>query len=272
MQCRPDGNFFDRSTEEADMTHWTETLFREQADRYVDFFEQRFEAADEQAEALLALVATEYDADPKTALDLACGTGRHVFAFADRGVDAEGLDFSESFVERARATAAERDLPGSVAFHEHDLRELDEWTGSYDLVTSFWNSLGYYDRETDERILANAHRLLSEEGVLVIETSNKHSDLRDFEPASVSENNRLFVERRDYDVETGRFHTTLDRFDATGEGYEYEYSMEWENRIYAPAVLRELCEDAGFDDVRLFGGFDGETVTLDSDSVVVLAQ
>ena len=32
------------------------------------------------------------------------------------------------------------------------MRELDEVTGSYDLVTSFWNSLGYYDRATDERV------------------------------------------------------------------------------------------------------------------------
>jgi len=254
------------------MTHWTETLFREQADHYVDFFEQRFQAADAQAEAVLDLVATEYDVDPETVLDLACGTGRHVFAFADRGLDAEGLDFSEPFVERARAAAAERDLAGSAKFHEHDLRELDEWTGSYDLVTSFWNSLGYYDRETDERMLANARRLLSEDGVLVVEASNKDSYLANLEPASVSENGLLFVERRDYDVETGRFHTKLDRFDATGEGYDHEYSMEWENRIYAPAVLRELCEDAGFDDVELFGGFDGQRPTLDSDSVVLLAR
>jgi hypothetical protein len=48
--------------------------------------------------------------------------------------------------------------------------------------------------------------------------------------------------------------------------------MEWENRLYAPAVLRELCERAGFEDVRLFGGFDGSGLTLDSMRVVVLAQ
>ena len=28
------------------MTHWTETLFREQADLYVPFFEERFDAAE----------------------------------------------------------------------------------------------------------------------------------------------------------------------------------------------------------------------------------
>ena len=70
---------------------------------------------------------------------------------------------------------------------------------------------------------------------------------------------------------TGRFHTQLDVFDA-GEGYEHDCSMEWENRIYAPAVLRELCEDAGSEEGRPFGGFDGAELTMESDTVVVLAR
>ncbi|MEF8852641.1 MAG: class I SAM-dependent methyltransferase, partial [Haloarculaceae archaeon] len=144
-----------------------------QADRYVEFFEQRFDAADAQAGAVLDLVATEYD--------------------ADRGLDAEGLDFSEPFVERAREYARERGVADRAAVHEHDLRDLDEWTGSYDLVTSFWNSLGYYDRETDERMLANARRLLGEEGVLVVEASNRDFYLANLERSSVSEDEDLFV-------------------------------------------------------------------------------
>lgn len=254
------------------MTHWTERLFKEQSDRYVEFFEQRFDAADAQVEAVLDLVAAEYDADPDSVLDLACGAGRHVVSFADQGLDAEGLDFSEPFVQRAREYASERGVSDRTTVREHDLRDLAEWTGSYDLVTSFWNSLGYYDRETDERMLANARRLLGENGVLVVEASNRDFYLANLERASVSEDDELLVERRDYDPETARFRTQLDRFSVTEEGYDHEYTMEWENRIYAPVVLRELCEDAGFSDVRLFGGFDGSVVSMDSDTVVVLAQ
>lgn len=155
------------------MTHWTERLFKEQSDQYVEFFERRFGAADAQVDAVIDLVATEYDADPDSVLDLACGAGRHVVSFADRGLDAEGLDFSEPFVERAREYARERGVADRTTLREHDLREIDEVTGSYDLVTSFWNSLGYYDRATDERMLANARRLLTEDGVLVVEASNR---------------------------------------------------------------------------------------------------
>lgn len=256
------------------MPHWTERLFREQADLYAEFFAERFDAADEQADGLLAVLADEHGLDPATALDLACGTGRHVLAFADRGVDAEGLDFSPAFVERAREYARDRGLAERATFHEHDLRDLDEWTGSYDLVTSFWNSLGYYDRETDERLLAAANRLLAADGALAVECSNKDFYLASFEESGVSEDEeagRLFVERRDYDVETGRFHTRVDLFDAT-DGYEYVDRLEWENRIYAPAVLRELCERAGFGDVSLYGGFDGCELTMDAETVVVVAR
>ncbi len=254
------------------MTHWTERLFKEQSDQYVEFFERRFGAADAQVDAVIDLVATEYDADPDSVLDLACGAGRHVVSFADRGLDAEGLDFSEPFVERAREYARERGVADRTTLRKHDLREIDEVTGSYDLVTSFWNSLGYYDRATDERMLANARRLLTADGVLVVEASNRDFYLANLERSSVSENEVLFVERREYDPQTGRFHTQLDRFEVTEGGYDHEYSMEWENRIYAPVTLRELCEDAGFADVSLLGGFDGSAVTMDSDTVVVLAR
>ena len=80
---------------------------------------------------------------------------------------------------------------------------------------------------------------------------------------------QLFIERREYDVETGRFHTQLDLFKMPD--YKHMATMERGNRIYVPHVLRELCLDAGFEDIALFGGFEGEDLTIESDTVVALA-
>ncbi|MFB6140657.1 MAG: class I SAM-dependent methyltransferase [Halosimplex sp.] len=224
-------------------------------------------------EDLLELLAGEFDCEPDTALDIACGVGRHALALADRGVEAEGLDFSAEFVERARDRADDRGLADRTAFREADMRDLDEWSGSYDLVTVFWNSLGYYDRDTDEGVLADARALLSDGGVLVVEQSNRDFLLANFDEATVSESDEdLTAYRQEYDPATGRFATTVDLFESTGEGYDYRDTMEWENRLYAPPALRELCEDAGFEDVSLFGGFDGAELTLDSHRVVALAR
>lgn len=254
------------------MSHWTQTLFKDQAGIYTSFFEERFDAADEEVEGLLELLEAEYGLEPETTLDVACGTGRHALAFAKRGCDSEGLDFSREFVDRADENARERGLDDATTFHHEDMRELDDWTGSYDVITVFWNSLGYYGRETDEEIMTELHRLSAEEGVLAIEIGNKDFFIANFEDASASERDgQFFVERRAYDVETGRFRTTLDLFDAS-EGYEHVDTLKWENRLYAAPVLRELCERAGFDEISLYGGFGGEELTLESDTVVLLAR
>ncbi|WP_123538035.1 SAM-dependent methyltransferase [Halosimplex salinum] len=255
------------------MSHWTERLFREQADLFAESFEDVFDAADEQVAALLDLLAEECDCEPERSLDIACGVGRHALALADRGVEAEGLDFSASFVERARERASDRGVADRTAFRHHDMRDLDEWSGEYDLITVFWNSIGYYGRATDERVLADARELLADDGVLVVELSNRDFLLRNFDAATVSESDdRLSVYRQAYDPGTGQFETTIDVFDATGAGYDYVDTMEWENRLYAPPVLRDLCESAGFETVSLFGGFDGSDLTLESERVVALAR
>jgi SAM-dependent methyltransferase len=255
------------------MTHWTEQLYREQADVFAQFFEDRFDRAAEQTNQLLQLLEEKGEIQPASTLDVACGTGGHVVAFAEEGCDAEGLDFSEAFIERAREEAADRDVDDRTQFHVHDMRDLEEFQGSYDLVTNFWNSIGYYDRSTDVEILAELRQLLTNDGVVALEMSNKEFHVRNFESSSVRElDGELHVERKDFDPETGRFPTTVDVFAIEDSRYEHADTIEWENRLYAPVELRELFEDAGFETVSLFGGLDGEAVSLDSKTVIVLAS
>ena len=47
---------------------------------------------------------------PGTALDIACGTGRHSLWLAERGWDVTALDFSRTGIGRLRRTAVARDL------------------------------------------------------------------------------------------------------------------------------------------------------------------
>jgi len=258
------------------VSHWTDRLFREQAGLFAAALEERVAAADGEVADLLALLDGAYGLDPERTLDVACGVGRHVLALADRGRDAEGLDFSADYVERARDRAAERGLADRATFHHADMRDLDAWgegRDPYDLVTVLWNSLGYYDRATDEAVLAAARDLLADDGALVVEMGNKDFYLADDQPTAVTEaNGRLTVDQRTYDVETGRFHTTAHWFDATGDGYDYLDTLEWEQRMYAPVVLRELCQDTGFETVDLYAGFDGADLEQESPTVVVVAR
>lgn len=254
------------------MVHWTEQLFQKQSESYAQFFDNRFDQAVEEVEQLLELLEDERGAVPERILDVPCGSGRHVLTFAEKGHRADGMDFSEEFIHQARDRATERGLTGRAEFHVHDMRNLDEWDGSFDLITNFWNSMGYYEKETDVGILSEMNRLLADNGVVAIQTSNKEYYVKNFESSSVSEDGEhLYVERRDFDLETGRFHTVLEVFSVTDAGYTHLETMEWKPRQYAPVEWKEMCETAGFDDVSLFGGFNGESLDLDSHTAVILA-
>ncbi|ELZ81433.1 putative methyltransferase type 11 [Haloferax larsenii JCM 13917] len=255
------------------MTHWTEQLFIENAETFGEILERRFEQASEEVEQLLRLVENQRGVRPERTLDVACGVGRHVLALAEEGCNAEGLDFSPEFIREAQERASDAELTGQAEFHVHDMRELERFEGPFDLVTIIWNSLGYYDKQTDVEMLSEIRRLLSEDGVLAIETSNKEFYVRDFEESNVQEvGDQLHVERKDFDVETGRFETTVDVFSSEGTEYDYLDTIAFQPRLYAPVELREMCERAGFEDISLFGGFAGRDVSLDSPRVVVLAE
>ncbi|MDY6765509.1 MAG: class I SAM-dependent methyltransferase [Halobacteria archaeon] len=255
------------------MTHWTETLFKDQAGMFARLFDRRFDEAGEDAQHLLRLVEDQKGKRPDSVLDVACGTGRHVLAFAEEGCYAEGLDFSEDFIDQARDRAVRKGLEDSVDFHVHDMRELDEFDGSFDLITRFWNSLGYCDKTTDTELLSKMKGLLSDDGSVAIEMGNKEHQIKNYESSSVREvDGYLHVSRTDFDIKCSRFQTTVDVFSIEDTGYEYVETMEFKPRLYAPVELKEMCENAGFKEVSVFGGFEGETLSLDSPRVVVLAS
>ncbi len=80
-------------------------------------------------------------------LDLACGFGRHSLAFAERGYDVTGVDFTAVFIEDARKTAVERGL--SVEFILADIREVD-FHEEFDVVLNLADgAVGYLENDAE---------------------------------------------------------------------------------------------------------------------------
>ncbi|MEV4754146.1 class I SAM-dependent methyltransferase [Micromonospora sp. NPDC049559] len=96
-------------------------------------------------------------------LDVACGTGAHLSAFAEIFDRVEGLELSEPMIETAR-----RRLPG-VRIRAGDMRDLDLGT-RFDAITCLTGSIGYLTttEELDAALLRFA-RHLNPGGVVAID-------------------------------------------------------------------------------------------------------
>ena len=103
--------------------------------------------------------AKRFGCEPKTVLDLACGTGSTTLPLAARGVDATGLDLAPAMLEIAREKAKEADL--DVDFVEQNMLELD-FPEPFDMVVSFQDGINYLTGEGDfDRLAAAVDRCIS---------------------------------------------------------------------------------------------------------------
>lgn len=253
------------------MVHWTEALFVDQPELFGEFQEHRAEDAPEQVADLLGLLETAFGHEPDRVLDVACGIGRHLLPFAEAGLDAHGVDISPAYLERARERVDEAGVGERVSLTEGDMRDLTDLDGRYDLVTSFWTSVGYFDEAGNRAVFEGMYDRLADGGVAAFDVSNKEGVLSDFADSSVSvDDGRLTGERREYTPETSRMESTLHIVDV--EDDEYQGVVSWDVRLYAPVEFRDRLRDAGFDEVRLYGSLSGDELTRDSTRMVVLGR
>ena len=96
-------------------------------------------------------------------LDIGCGVGRVTAGLAARGFLVTGIDASADALRTAR-----RVTPGG-RFVAIDFRHLGEMRWTFDVATSYWNSLGFATRADDEALLRALHGTLRPDGRLVLD-------------------------------------------------------------------------------------------------------
>jgi SAM-dependent methyltransferase len=121
---------------------------------------------------------------PKTAVDLACGTGAATKVFAAAGMIVTGIDRSAAMLANARRSFDEAGL--DATWIERDLRDaaVDE---PVELVTSFYDSLNYITSRADlATVFSHARHMLVPNGVFVF-------DLNTWEKFSTTWNDSCYL-------------------------------------------------------------------------------
>jgi ubiquinone/menaquinone biosynthesis C-methylase UbiE len=114
-----------------------EPIYSRYANHYDQIGQRRF--GEISAEHLLRLLNAK-GADPRTVLDLACGTGAATLAFARFGLSATGLDLSGPMLDRAKASAEVEMLP--VQWTQADMTAFAVDV-PFDLCTCMYDAVNY---------------------------------------------------------------------------------------------------------------------------------
>ncbi|MBM4319180.1 MAG: methyltransferase domain-containing protein, partial [Deltaproteobacteria bacterium] len=110
-------------------------------------------------------------------LDLACGDGAHAIQLAQHGYQVTGLDLSEAMIGEAQRQAEAAGVQ-NAHFVRLDMRGLSS-EERFDAVISLETSFGYFDDQTNFKVLKSIAAAIRPGGRLLIELLNRDFVLSD---------------------------------------------------------------------------------------------
>jgi len=179
-------------------------------------------------------------------LDLCCGSGRHDFPFAERGLRIVGLDYSAELLAVANESRTGGRYP---QFVRGDARKLPFAGGAFDAVVNLFTSFGYFCDEENCGLICSMAAMLRRGGGFYIDYLNPSRVLETLVPCTTREINGVAIEeRRQYDSDSRRVEKCI-RLERDGESKEYTESV----RLYSPDEMKAILSDADLECRGIFG-------------------
>lgn len=181
----------------------------------------------------------ENDFHPKTAMDLACGTGVLCEILAEQGIASAGMDFSSGMIDIARSRNPH--IPYEVAdmttYRPHKL---------FDLVTCTGDAVNHISALTDvEKIFQNVYAYLAPGGYFVFDLLNEN-EVSDSEPFEMDFTETTKVWFQMTRPAENKVSLTIRVY----ENGELQLEEVIRETIHEPAAICELLRNCGFTVLR----------------------
>ncbi len=203
--------------------------------------------------------------------DQCCGLGGVSIPLAQLGFSVTGVDLCSKYIRKAKLEA-ER-LGVTAQFHEGDACEFVP-TESADGAFNWFTSFGYFESDADNiKMLKRAFEAIKPGAYFALEFANIPFIIRNFrdemKSTLVSSDGEIGMTRKcvlDLAHGTMKQHWTFAMPD--GRTLEHDSTL----RAYMPTDMVRLFGEAGFVDIELFGGINGEPLTVDSGRLVIIGR
>ena len=188
---------------------------------------------------------------PRSAVDLACGTGSVTALLAQKGIPVTGVDLSEEMLTVAQQKAQE--LPVTPLFLRQDLVEL-YLPRAVDLAVCALDSLDYItDPAQCARAIKRVYKILNPGGIFIFDV-NTPEKLRAMDgQVFLDEDEDVYcVWRGSFDEQTNICSYGMDLFQREGSAWRRSFE-EHQEYAYSQPQLAEFLKEAGFTHIRVYG-------------------
>jgi ubiquinone/menaquinone biosynthesis C-methylase UbiE len=222
---------------------WYEQSFGE--DYLIVYKHRDMHGAAQEVEGMMNRLKLEPNAE---VLDLCCGMGRHALTIAEKGFRVTGLDLSEVLLLQAK----EYDRSQEIRWVKGDMRQLPFEDDSFAAVVNFFTSFGYFANDDENRrVLLEIERVLSDEGIFLIDFLNPYYVEQNLVPFSERKEGRLSI--REYrSIDNGFVKKTIVLDDSQTER-RYEECV----RLYQLSDFQRLLEGTALEILAVYGDSDG---------------
>lgn len=187
---------------------------------------------------------------PRTAVDLACGTGSVSVLLAQRGLQVIGVDMSEQMLCQASQKAVDADVP--IQFVCQRLEHLYLPRG-VDLAVCALDSLDYItDPEDCAQAIAKAYKALNPGGCFIFDV-NTPQKLRAMDgQVFLDEDEDVYcVWRGEFDEKTNICTYGMDLFQRQGGAWHRSWE-EHREYAYSAEQLKSYLKQAGFTSIQVY--------------------
>ena len=188
---------------------------------------------------------------PRTAVDLACGTGSVSVLLAQQGLRVTGVDLSEEMLTVAQQKAGDMDNP--PRFVCQHLQKLVLPRG-VDLAVCALDSLDYITDPNDcAEAIRRVYRALNPGGILIFDV-NTPEKLRAMDgQVFLDEDDDVYcVWRGEFDEKTNICSYGMDLFQRRGKLWQRSFE-EHREYAYSEEQLTDYLKAAGFTNIRVYG-------------------